>query len=160
MNVGGTTSNPCRLAGHPRLWMVMAAIIFPGGLISGCAKPGPARFHIEGRVTYDGKPVPNGVIRFEADATQGNGGPVGYAAIKDGRYTTAEQGSKGSLKGPVIAVLSGGPPPEPSIEFPKMWFDEFTVKLLLEPTGRVTTLDFEVPIEKGTSHHTPGKIGR
>jgi hypothetical protein len=99
-------------------------------------------------VTYDSKPVPSGLIRFEADATQGNSGPVGYAVIQDGRYTTAEQGSKGALKGPLVAIMTGGPAPSPQVEFPEMWFTDYTAKIVLEPHGRLTTFNFDIPKEK------------
>lgn len=116
-------------------------------MLAGCRPAGPARFQITGKVAFDGRPVPSGLIRFEADATQGNSGPVGYASIKDGRYTTAEQGSKGALKGPLVAIMTGGPAPSPQVEFPEMWFTDYTAKIVLEPTGGATTFDFDIPKE-------------
>ncbi len=116
--------------------------------LAGCGTRGPERFQLTGKVTFDGRPVPSGLIRFEADATQGNSGPVGYATIKDGRYTTAEQGSKGALKGPLVAIMTGGPASNPQVEFPEMWFTDYTAKIMLEPHGRMTTFDFDVPRDK------------
>jgi hypothetical protein len=123
-------------------------ILAVAGTLSGCGPRGPERFQLTGEVTFDGSPVPSGVIRFEADATLGNSGPVGYAVIKDGRYTTAEQGSKGALKGPLVAIMTGGPAPNPNVEFPVMWFTEYTTKIVLEPKGGVATFDFDVPREQ------------
>lgn len=114
-------------------------------MLTGCGPAGPKRFHLEGRVTHDGQRVPSGIIRFEPDSTQGNTGPVGYAAIKDGRYTTATEGSRGSLKGPIVAYMTGGPAPDPKVEFPKMWFEDYRTTLTLEPSGGVTTFDIDVP---------------
>lgn len=116
--------------------------------LAGCGPRGPERFQLTGKVTFDGRPVPSGLIRFEADATQGNSGPVGCATIKDGRYTTAEQGSKGALKGPLVAIMTGGPAPNQQVEFPVMWFTDYTTKIVLEPTGWATTFDFDVPKDK------------
>lgn len=113
--------------------------------VAGCGPGGPQRFHLEGRVTYGGEPVPSGVIRFEPDSTKGNGGPVGHAAIKDGRYTTFTAGSKGSLQGPLVAYLTGGPAPDPKVEFPQMWFADYRTTLTLEPSWGVTTFDIDVP---------------
>jgi len=112
---------------------------------TGCGSNGPQRLHLEGKVTFGGEPVPNGLIRFEPDSTQGNAGPVGYAAIKDGRYTTAEKGSKGALKGPIVAYMTGGPAADPKVEFPKMWFIDYRTTLTLEQKSGVTTFDFDVP---------------
>lgn len=130
------------MPGRAALLMLAIAVT-----LAGCRPAGPARHRITGAVTFDGTPVPSGLIRFEADATQGNSGPVGYATIKDGRYTTAEQGSKGALKGPLVAIMTGGPAPNQQVEFPVMWFTDYTAKIVLEPTGGATTFDFDIPKE-------------
>lgn len=129
----------------PRRWI--AALLVVVAALSGCGPRGPQRFQIEGAVTCDGKPVPSGTIRFEPDSTKGNRGPVGYAAIIDGRYATATEGSKGSLRGPLVAILTGGPARDPKVEFPTMWFTEYRTTLTLEPKSGVTTFDFDVPKE-------------
>jgi predicted small lipoprotein YifL len=127
----------------PRRWIAALLVIVVS--FSGCGPRGPQRFQLEGKVTFDGKTVPSGTIRFEPDSTKGNTGPVGYTAIKDGRYTTAMEGSKGSLKGPIVAFLTGGPAPDPKVEFPKMWFIDHRTTLTLEPKSGATTFDFDVP---------------
>ena len=111
---------------------------------TGCGSNGPRRYHLEGNVTFDGEPLPRGLIRFEPDSTQGNIGPVGYAAIMSGSYSTKNLG-KGVLKGPLVAYLTGGPAPDPKIEFPKMWFTEYRTTLTLEPSRGVTAFDVAVP---------------
>lgn len=131
------------MPGRAALLMLAIAVT-----LAGCRPAGPARHQIAGTVTFDGRPVPSGLIRFEADATRGNNGPVGYAVIKDGRYTTAEHGSKGALKGPLVAIMTGGPAPNPQVEFPEMWFTDYTAKIVLEPTGGATIANFQVPREK------------
>ena len=84
-------------------------------------------------------------ILIHCSFTKGNSGPVGYAAIKDGRYTTSTAGSKGSLQGPIVAYLSGGPAPDPKVEFPQMWFIDYRTTLTLEPKWGTTTFDVDVP---------------
>ncbi|MEI7782030.1 MAG: hypothetical protein WCJ18_08925 [Planctomycetota bacterium] len=121
---------------------LFALAILGGG---GCGPRGPARHQLEGQVTFRGKPVPSGLIRFEPDASKGNRGPVGYAAIVNGRYTTATRGSKGALKGPLVAFMTGGPAPDPKVEFPKMWFEEYRTTIDLDPASGVTRYDFDVP---------------
>ena len=101
------------------------------------------------RVFHDGRwhgnPESGAVFRFEPDGTQGNGGPVGYAAIKDGRYSTTTAGSKGSLQGPIVAYLTGGPAPDPKVEFPQLWFIDYRTTFTLEPRRGTTTFDIDVP---------------
>jgi len=128
------------------MWLIMlgcAALAVVG--TAGCGSNGPRRYHLEGRVTFGGELVPNGLIRFEPDSSQGNAGPVGYAAIKDGRYTTAEKGSQGALKGPIVAYMTGGPAADPKVEFPTLWFIEYRTTLMLDPSRGVTTFDVDVP---------------
>ena len=123
--------------------LLVAAMAVAG--LAGCGPRGPERFQLTWKVTFAGKPVPSGLIRFEADATKGSSGPVGYAAIKNGRYTTATEGAKGALEGPLVAFLTGGPAPDPKVEFPAMWFTEYSTTLFLDPTSGITTFDVDVP---------------
>lgn len=130
----------------------LAAVILLGATAAtagfvGCGPKGPGRYDVKGMVTFHGKPVPSGTIRFEPDATKGNGGPIGYAMIIDGRYTTSEQGSKGSLKGPLVAVVNGGPAPDPEVEFQREWFNDYRTTLTLDPKVGVTVFDIDIPQE-------------
>lgn len=113
--------------------------------LAGCGPSGPERFQLAGKVTFAGKPVPSGLIRFEPDASRGNHGPVGYAAIKDGRYTTDTRGCKGALEGPLVVYMTGGPAPDPKVEIPTMWFCDYATSITLEPSGSPATFDFDVP---------------
>jgi len=124
---------------------LVAGLVCHAALIgAGCSDHGPRRFPIEGRVTYDGVPVPAGSIRFEPDAAGGNHGPVGYAAILSGSYSTSHLG-KGVLKGPLVAYVTGGPARDPQAEFPKLWFVEYRKTLTLEPKPGATMFDIDVP---------------
>jgi len=125
---------------HTAFFMLAIAAAF-----AGCGPRGPERFQLAGKVTFAGKPVPSGLIRFEPDATRGNRGPVGYAAIKDGRYTTNTRGCKGALEGPLVVYMTGGPAPDPKVEFPTMWFTEYETSITLEPKRGVARFDFDVP---------------
>lgn len=146
MTIGGRSSAcPTRVWRLVSLFAIVAAVLLNA---TGCGPAGPPRHHLEGRVTFDGKPVPSGLIRFEADTTRGNSGPVGYAAIKDGLYATATQGSKGALKGPLVAIMTGGPAFDPTVEFPKMWFEEHRATLELDPKAYISRFDFDVPPPK------------
>ena len=122
---------------------VMATVA--GIAVGGCGSRGPERFHLAGKVTFDGKPVPVGSIRFEADHSRSNHGPVGHAAIVSGSYTTRAQGSQGALRGPLIVVIDGGPLPDSKHEPPVMWFTDYRTTITVEPQSNATAFDFDVP---------------
>ena len=61
-------------------------------VVAGCGKSGPPRYHVTGKLTYGGKPVPAGVIFFEPDFTKKNDGPSGFAHVKNGEYDTRVDG--------------------------------------------------------------------
>lgn len=75
-------------------------------LLTGCGgSDGPAKFHIEGSVSFEGEPVPAGEISFEPDGSQGNTGPGTIVPIINGRYDSSAEG--GIIGGPMIARIVG-----------------------------------------------------
>jgi len=87
------------------LLLALASVVLLSGL-SGCGgSRGPERYRVWGKVTFNGKPVPVGSIKF--DPAKGNDGPQGSAAIKDGKYDTAAQGGAGVVGGPHVVRISG-----------------------------------------------------
>lgn len=115
---------------------------------SGCSRSadGPARYALQGRVVYQGKPVPAGEVFFEPDAEAGNSGPAGIADIQDGKYRTRPEW--GVVGGPhVIRVLgyeSRVPVNAGLGEFGKPLFSEKRVKADLPKTSG----EFEIVIDK------------
>jgi len=67
-------------------------------LLCGCGKTGIDRYTVSGTASYEGKPVPQGFVRFEPDSAKGNSGPGVGAQIKDGQFTTPA--GKGIVGGP------------------------------------------------------------
>jgi len=77
-------------------------------LMSGCGSgggDGPKRFDLSGTVTYQGKPVPVGVILLEPDTEKGNSGPGTLADITNGTYRTPP--GKGVVGGPYLFRVQG-----------------------------------------------------
>lgn len=72
---------------------------------TGCSDPAPASYRLQGVVTWKGRPVPNGLIRFEPDSAAGNTGPATVAVISQGRYATP--GGRGVIGGRYRVYLSG-----------------------------------------------------
>jgi hypothetical protein len=98
-------------------------------------------------VTYDGKPLPAGVIYFDPDVTKHNDGPQGYALIKDGVYSTAGTGGRGVVGGPYLARIEGFDG-KPGHELPlgKSLFTDF--QQAVELPRAACTHDFHVPAKK------------
>ena len=72
--------------------VVVASLVV---ITSGCTgDTNGASFNITGTVTYDGKPVPAGYIKFIPKA----GGATGFARITDGKYTTASGAKKRGIE--------------------------------------------------------------
>src|SRR5689334_5180380 len=60
-------------------------------LLAGCTGGEPI-YNVSGTVTFDGKPLPKGLIFFDPDPTKGTAGGQGFANILNGKYNTAEEG--------------------------------------------------------------------
>jgi hypothetical protein len=98
------------------------------------------RYDVTGTVTFDGKPVPKGLIFFDPDPARGGGGSQGFANIWDGKYTTADKG-KGVRGGAYIVRISGFDGKEaPEAPFGTFLFPEHQEAKELPKAN--TTLDF------------------
>jgi hypothetical protein len=98
-------------------------------------------YHVAGTVTFDGKPVPKGVIFFDPVGT----GPQGFASIENGRFDTAQpNGGRGVRAGP-HAVRVGGYDGKPGNEQPlgNALFPEFTATREFPPAD--SSYDVDVP---------------
>jgi hypothetical protein len=56
--------------------------------LAGCGPSEEKLYRVSGVVTYNGKPIPKGLIFFDPKAD----GPQGFANIVNGNYDTAQQG--------------------------------------------------------------------
>lgn len=72
--------------------LVFPLILLASLLAAGCGEKGPQVYHIRGRVTFAGQPVPAGQIFFDPDLAKGNDGPAGFAFIKNGDFDTRLDG--------------------------------------------------------------------
>jgi hypothetical protein len=97
---------PIKTSSAARLWSGILAALVACGLV-GCGSDAPDTYHASGNVTFDGQPVPAGVIRFTPDGSQGNSGPAGYARIQNGKYDTSAEGGKGHVSGAMIVQIDG-----------------------------------------------------
>lgn len=58
---------------------------------------------LSGQVSFDGMPVPAGIIKFEPDASRGGKGQAVYTRIYDGEYLNSKPVSQGAH----IVTISG-----------------------------------------------------
>ncbi len=91
------------------LWSGGTALMLAAALV-GCGDDAPDTYNVSGNVTFDGKPIPAGTIRFVPDGAKKNSGPPGYARIVDGKYDTSAEGGKGHVGGPMIVHIDGHDP--------------------------------------------------
>jgi hypothetical protein len=86
----------------------------------GCTKQ-EKLYRVSGAVTYNGKPIPKGLIFFDPKA----GGPQGFANILDGKYDTAK--GKGIRGGEYEIRVNGFDGKEaPEAPFGQGLFPEYT----------------------------------
>lgn len=120
------------------------------GLLSGCG--GGKAYHLSGKATFKGKPIPEGYIIFEPDGGKGNMGQPGRAKILDGQYSTRDEDGMSIVGGPHVirivahsakmdtSVVKGGEVVMPDLLFPPYTFSQDL------PTQH-SEVDFDVPAE-------------
>jgi hypothetical protein len=122
--------SPCRRAA---LVMVLAFAV-----LASCTKQ-EKLYRVSGVVTYNGKPVPKGLIFFDPKGD----GPQGFANIVGGKYDTTQQG-KGVRGGAYDVRVNGFDGKEASeAPFGQALFPEYTGTKDL-PTED-STYDLDVP---------------
>ena len=125
-----------------RLISMAAACLVLSTLVS-CGDTGPPRFELSGTITYKGKPVPAGYIRYEPLDTVVNKSTVGNADIKDGKYSTLrDQGSTGGRHRVFVYGFNGIPEPGSGPAGAAI-FNSYAVEA--ELPLETSTLDIEVP---------------
>ena len=65
-------------------------IVLAIAVLAGCGRSGPERVVLSGTVTYDGKPIEEGQIRFLP--VKGTKGPMCGTPIVEGKYTADHKG--------------------------------------------------------------------
>lgn len=92
-------------------------------LLLGCGSS-ERLYDVTGTVTWNGKPVPMGLIFLDPDASKGATGRQGFANIKDGKFTTAVEG-RGIAGGMyVVRVLGYDGKPRDELPFGAPLFEE------------------------------------
>lgn len=127
---------------------------------AGCGGEDVTLTDLTGSVTYDGKPVAYGQIRFTPDNSKNHTGPQGYAVIENGKYDTAVTG-KGVVPGPHIVSITAFDQKPPTVQddvapdaktATRPIFTDYKVAKDIEPPSQ----DFAVPANaKGYNPQKP-----
>lgn len=114
-----------------------AILVLPAVIaVAGCGRSdGVVRYAISGTVTYDGKPLAAGGIRFTPDSDQGNRGPASNIEVMNGRYQSIK--GYGVVGGAYTVEIRRG------VEYPAPEPPPHTVKVELPKKDSV--MDFDVP---------------
>ncbi len=127
--------------------IVLASLL----VFTGCGKKGIPKYGLSGQVTYDGKPVPKGYLRFAPDKKKGNSGPGSSATINDGHYETMND--RGTVAGPHIVSVTGTDgiayKTETGVMIPigRPLFPEFKISIDI-PKEAEGVHDFDIPVFK------------
>ncbi|MEW4564543.1 hypothetical protein AB1K70_18525 [Bremerella sp. JC770] len=131
--------------------LTLATCLLALGCLSsiGCQTKTSDHFVLSGEATYDGKPIPSGELIFTPDTGQGNKGPQGKARIRDGKFSTENNG-RGVVGGPhrvELRAFDGVPYEgrEMTVEEGKPLFRSLTANIDLPAES--ATLDAVVTVE-------------
>jgi hypothetical protein len=120
-------------------------------VLAGCGES-RKRHPVSGTVTYQGKPVQMGSIRFEADQSVGDFAAVCYASITDGKYETKREESptngmyRVQVMGIDVARINKNVPPGVPWDMPALFQPHSMTVEIPPPDGK---LNIEIPDKKG-----------
>lgn len=87
-----------------RYGLMMAALSL--AVCGGCGKDGPEKASVSGTVTYNGEPIPRGVVAFIP--AEGTSGPTAGGSVVDGEFDIDDE--KGPVLGKHLVSISGTRP--------------------------------------------------
>jgi hypothetical protein len=115
-------------------------LLVAAGLVAGCAKSEEKLYVVSGTVTFNGKPVPMGLVFFDPDTSKGNSGLQGFANIQGGKFTTVKgQGVRGGAYS--IRVLGYDGKSGNDLPMGHPLFNEYEVKKELPQADSELNLD-------------------
>jgi hypothetical protein len=121
--------------------LCLAASFVGAVVLVGCG--GGEQLHdVSGTITYEGKPIPKGLIFF--DPEKGTPGTQGFANIENGKYDTSIAGKGKGIRGGAYSVRIGGfdGVVAPEAPFGKTLFPEHELKK--EFAAQKQTFDYDV----------------
>jgi len=124
-----------------RITTAALAVLAGAALLAGCG--GEQLNDVSGTITYDGNPIPKGIIFF--DPAKGTPGTSGNANIENGKYNTGAAGQGKGVRGGGkyhVRILGYTGVPTPDYPFGKELFPEYT--FTHELPAQAQTFDYDV----------------
>ena len=120
-----------------------AAALAGAALLASCG-PREQLYDVSGTITFEGKPIPKGLIFFDPSTAKGTPGTQGYANIENGKFDTALPGKGKGIRGGTYQIrISGFDGKEaPEAPFGKFLFPEH--QLTKELPAQKQTFDYDV----------------
>lgn len=84
---------------------IAMAVVGAAVMTAGCGGDKLGRHAVSGTITFQGKPVPKGFVRFIPDSSKGTRGPGGGASIKNGKFQAPAK--KGVVAGAYLIEIDG-----------------------------------------------------
>jgi len=137
-----------------RMIATLATALLVSAVPMGCSRPGP--YDVHGTATFQGKPIPIGLVVIEPDAERSNHGTQTQAMIKDGQFRT--QPGHGAISGPVLITISANDGvPTPMSPKGKLLFRTYQFRSELPASS--SSLNIEVPDSQAfsTSNEEPAE---
>lgn len=127
-----------------RFMLIAALLLLPA---AGCGGGSGYGEPLQGKVTYDGQPIPTGDVILEPNSAKGNSGPGTIGKITDGRYETPA--GKGIVGGEYSVTIRGydgkeDPNTEAAANSPgNALFPAYHTEVTIPADG--SEVDFEIP---------------
>jgi hypothetical protein len=120
-----------------------AALLAGMALVAGCGSE-ERLYDVSGTITFDGRPIPKGLVFFDPDPSKGTPGTQGFATIENGRFDTAAGGGGRGIRGGAYLIrISGFDGKEaPEAPFGQTLFPEH--ELTAELPAQDQTFDYDV----------------
>jgi hypothetical protein len=118
-----------------------AALLTGVALLVGCSS-GEKLYDVSGTITFDGKPIPKGLIFFDPD--KGTPGTQGFANIENGMFDTAAPNQGKGIRGGAYVIRISGFDGKagPEAPFGQYLFPEHELKKELPAQNQ--TFDYDV----------------
>lgn len=147
-DMGSRKQSPCR---SMLVFVVLGlGLSLVASFFAGCGERGPERVPVSGTVTYNGKPLPEGTVRFVP--VQTSPVPSSGATITEGKYTANASGGVpiGTYHIQIEAYrhVKGGPGSlhENVLQqyVPRKYNTNTQLQITIEPGSRAITKNFEL----------------
>lgn len=126
-----------------RTFTLFAVVLVCAPLLGGCSSE-EKLYDVSGTITFEGKPIPKGLIFFDPETTKGTPGTQGFANIEEGKYDTSKKGKGRGIRGGTYSIrISGFDGKEgPEAPFGQFLFPEHQMEK--ELPGKNQTFDYDV----------------